>query len=161
MALNDKGSNNNFQAGSGGQPPKAAEGWHEPVELKYVVGERELKEARLAAEEAQRAWREEHDARVEAEEVKAAVVKAAEDAMAEAAEMKNKLSKEIEEARQKGLEAQQARRLYEEAKAQTDEAKRIWREAFQTRLSGRSDDKLVIQAQQAEQRAAYIIKWVE
>ena len=153
--MKDDGAKSQHARGSAGQR------WNEPIKIKYLVGEQELKEARLLAEEAQKAWREEHDARVEAEEAKAAVVKAAEEALAEAAELKKRLSAEIEEAKQKTRAAVQARKLYEEAKEQSEEAKALWREACRRRLGGQADDKLVVSAQAVEERIEYSLKWVD
>ena len=131
------------------------------LELKYVVSERELEEAKLAVEEAKRAWREEHDARVEAEEAKAAVTLAAESALQETEEMKAKLSKELREAKARVQAAVQAKKIYEEAKAQTEDIKAIWKEACRARAAGRSDKKLLVEAREAEERVEYMLTWIK
>ena len=135
--------------------------YDKPLKVPYVVGERELHEARLIAEEAKRAWREEHDARIEAEEAKTAVTRAAEEAIEEANELKKKLSLELEEAKRKTREAIQARKIFEEAKNYAEEAKNMWREAAKARAAKRSDDGFAVPAQEAEQRMEYVLKWVE
>jgi len=140
---------------------RQAQTWDKPVRIPYLVSEKELQEAKLIAEEAKRAWREEHDARVEAEEAKAAVIKTAEEAIAEATELKKKLAKELDDTKQKNREAVQARKLFEEAKSLYDEAKSLWREACRTRITGHIDESKIIAAEQAQQRAEYILKWVE
>jgi hypothetical protein len=112
-------------------------------------------------EEAKKAWREEHYARIEAEEAKAAVIKSAEAAIEEANELKRKLAKELEEAQLRTKQALQAKELYEEARAQTEEVKKIWKEACTVLLACRPDDRLTLGVQEAKEMAEYSLKWQE
>jgi len=122
---------------------------------------KELDEAKLAAEEARRGWREEYDARIEAEEAKAAVIKSADAAMEEVNELKKKLQKETEEAILRTQYALRARKAYEEAKDQTEEVKKIWRAACRSRISTRSSERLAIEAREKEEREEYILKQLD
>ncbi len=127
----------------------------EPVTISYMILKKELEETRLALENVRRAWQEEHDARVGAEEARDAVAQAAEDARLEAGESKKKYDLRLQEAHKSTRLALEAKRLYDRARAEAEEMKRIWSEARHAR-PGRRSDILEAEAHEQEGRMVYI-----
>ena len=132
-----------------------------PPELEYIVSKREYEEALFAAEEAKRAWSQEHDARIEAEEARDAVMMSIKVALREVDETQNKITKELEETQFKIQKAFHAQQMYEEAMAQAEEVKELLKGACRLLNRGCSIDKSLLRIKEVEERIVHILSTIE